>query len=1779
MTANVYSSFLQLREFDDSGKLLAAGTMEFYLAGTTTLGNVYSDAAGTPLVNPVVLNGAGTERIFGDAQAYRLVIRDQDGVLIYEIDNVYPFGQSASGTGAGTIGVALTYNGVRSLPADFDAVVVCGRDYPGDGGQGLFFRSTDTPADNDCTVLAHGATRYIRQYQGLVDPRWAGVVYSTPADQHTAFDAACAVGPVQIAGQIYIDQDYHCTGTFAVLSGGFYSSVTPKLYVEGKILQGAAGMFGSGIEVHFSKGVTDAIRSSWFAGGANQSLCTTYSYDYYFDAYTSVSADLVMPFNYRVDFRAGGMLLTQANVDISIANLVYSGSAQIIKYRSTADVGTVDFGSSYAMLEWFGGVAGYAFGVDNVTAGLAALKSGRVVLAAPYYQIKAAGASWSTGKALYIKSTVPGNTLDINQDVTVTELHVNDTTITGTATLTASGQAYIDHSSLLAVQYRASAVSGTPAVASYMAGSYTVAGTNGMLRRSADLNSWTAATGITDNLSSLAKGAVWVATGEAGRIWKSTDGGATWAAQTVGAATLTRAVYIKGAYILLGPNGQVYTSVDAVAWNSRPVGSASTLRDITFHPSTNLYVVVGTGAYLATSPDLITWTARPLPSQVINDLYTVVAGATGLVASGLLAGAYLRSTDAVTWTVANLPDTTTVYASAASNDTIVLTGANGVVYKSTNSGITFAQQTVAASVPLLCVSWSQGDWVLGAPNGVVYHSTDLIAFTSSFVGAANDVRAAYVSAPVYAIAGSGNSLQISADAVTWTQAVVDNTSYDWNNIRVINGLAWLCGDAGRLFATSDFVSYKAVPGLDASKDVHDIVWNTVASKYTVVGSSGYVVSAPDLFAAAPAWTPANASVTSATLTRAVWTGASYIFGGSNVVVTSPDALTLTLVSNVINGMVYTGSLYIQYGNSGVVLTSPSISGPWTKAISGTTYNLLAGIHQGGTTVLVGANGTCIKSTDGIAWASVSVGTTNQINAIAWNASTSKLGLVASSGKAYQSSDLGTTWTSMYAGALTVDFLGLWARGAEWNICGAGGTWIYSPDASTWTARTTGTAANLYDGTGNQCIGDSGTLLSVATGSVVSFTNVYSVGSVSFRNVLNNTILDSAGKLWNTDATFSFFAGTSTTVPGLRSLCYGAATLYAVGDSTWSSLDSTGHEVWVKVIAQYTSVNDLRWVSGTAYIVGAGGLYASSTNGQAWTYLGATTWVDTKTYYSVEAYQDGLPSVGLADVTAYTRGKYVVAIYTGLIYSGASTSLPVLVAGTINANYATGNTVWTSTAPGTISYSNLRSISSIGATNDSTFDRFAGSISGNVVRSRVSATQPVTVFGDVYVADSVLRKDVNLDPAGRVLIQLSGQNLSMSNTGIETNGALVYSSTSTTVTLNNCYNSGNFSMALSSGAAKVYLNNSKAVRNSTAYSIDGYTLDDSYTWAADSVLSAAATNWTGAVGSVTSNGTQLVVNSPLHLSSDYASANTLRYHLYDSVAHLGGRIKLEIQYPATAPNNVALKASVVHSSATGYKAAQGVVAVFCEAYECGSVTPWPASTANESVTTWCNFWAGYSRILTSDLHLYGNEPLKSMWGDTMETYAKSSYGNAAYLVITNAGTGAIPAGTLIKVSVVHSLPYTYEAYRRYFNDADTGSDHLQNLPRAALAFEGVDRTSREIRTKVQAGGNLATITQYLSQGTVPAGVDAWSTSGAPDVNYPTDKRKLFPLITKAQGVQRLRMHLQALRVLDSSVPNNWGGLSYSLSGTAGLYVPESYEISNDGWYLDTSFTPNSVTFLA
>lgn len=108
--------------FDDKGEPNAAGYIEFYVAGTSTLLDTYTDSTGaTANANPVILNAAGKPpyQIHGtDGTAYKAIIKDASGAVLDTQDSIYP----AISTAAAATTQTLFFNNITAKTANYTVV-------------------------------------------------------------------------------------------------------------------------------------------------------------------------------------------------------------------------------------------------------------------------------------------------------------------------------------------------------------------------------------------------------------------------------------------------------------------------------------------------------------------------------------------------------------------------------------------------------------------------------------------------------------------------------------------------------------------------------------------------------------------------------------------------------------------------------------------------------------------------------------------------------------------------------------------------------------------------------------------------------------------------------------------------------------------------------------------------------------------------------------------------------------------------------------------------------------------------------------------------------------------------------------------------------------------------------------------------------------------------------------------------------------------------------------------------------------------------------------------------------------------------------------------------------------------------------------------------------------------------------------------------------------------------------------------------------------------------
>lgn len=164
----------------NTGAPLASGTVTFYVPGTTTLKNTWSNSAQTILnTNPVVLDSGGRAVIYGSG-AYRQVVKDSNGNVIWD--------QLTSDTSsASNLGWGATSSGTANVQT------ISTGTFTGVDGQTIYFLAGYTnTASMTLNVNGSGATGVLKDGAGgpvfltggeVVAGAVIGVTYSVATGQ------------------------------------------------------------------------------------------------------------------------------------------------------------------------------------------------------------------------------------------------------------------------------------------------------------------------------------------------------------------------------------------------------------------------------------------------------------------------------------------------------------------------------------------------------------------------------------------------------------------------------------------------------------------------------------------------------------------------------------------------------------------------------------------------------------------------------------------------------------------------------------------------------------------------------------------------------------------------------------------------------------------------------------------------------------------------------------------------------------------------------------------------------------------------------------------------------------------------------------------------------------------------------------------------------------------------------------------------------------------------------------------------------------------------------------------------------------------------------------------------------------------------------------------------------------------------------------------------------------------------------------------------------------
>lgn len=1085
--------FIQLREFANDGLLLSGGKIQFYRAGTTTPAPTYQDAhAVTANDNPVILDAGGSAKIFLLPIKYRVVIYDANDVLIHEIDEI---GSGTGGNGDGTFAVVKTYDELRDLDQDFDAVFVLGRDAAGDGAGGWFWKTDSAIADDDGIVLVRQSlTRYKRELSGYIDPVWFGLKYDTTIDQNqyliSAFDASIEYKlPVAIGGNAYLLTDMTVpTGAIVRIYGKIYGPALnpPTVTFENNAVIEYCADGGLAVPVKLGAGCVDgAINSSWFAGGDDVeierlSTISEEGYTVYINKDYELTNDVSFPANLAVDFVAGCKFIADANIDIAISNLLYNGLDQIIRYNNISYIGAVKLGTGYTYLEWFGGSSSEDVDVDNSIPFLACLKSGKLFVHAVdgHYTVKAG--TYTVTNNVEIAGAIPVGVADlsVNEAMPSTIKFVGATiTVAG---LTLNSVRFDGYGTINSTAFSAdnTVISNTVAVGTGLSGAndilsvspqYILVGNSGKIALSSDATTWSNESVGAFAFTSIAyDGKLYVAVGSAGAIYTSIDG-ADWTLRTSGTtANFTRVKYANSKFVAVGAGGVLSSSSDGITWNTQTVASFD-IRSLDWSATNALWIIVGASGTMYRSADLSTWSKKTVTglTGTIYDVHctsakTVIVGANGLV---------YTSADLSTWT-SHIPMTTAglltvkYYADralwvAGSSTGQILTSTNGVNWKivSTYNGLT---DSIYDQIEI------NGQLLFAASTGYLLSTFDLKTFTvTQPVNASTNFGICGKVGKVIAVANAGKIVE-STDLVNWTEQASAPTA-NLLKAKLVNGVYYVLGASGTYLTSYDGSTWTV--RACGSSDLLDIAVNAGNTLFVAVGAGGKIYTSPDPIATTPVWTE-RTSGSSETLTKVLYNASNWwVYGNNGAILKSADGIVWTNMSVAAsafssNGIIINGTVKVYFGaNGNIVSTTDGIT--YVQRVSGTTVNLLSGCYGNSMFVICGQNGVVLTSPDGVTWTLRTSGSSAQLNRVVYG--NSYFAIAGYDSTILKSTD-GISWTNAavsYSGGAfpaNFDFNSIKFLYGNWYAVGNNSAIVYGSDLSSWSPISPDFALLLPPGT-------------------------------------------------------------------------------------------------------------------------------------------------------------------------------------------------------------------------------------------------------------------------------------------------------------------------------------------------------------------------------------------------------------------------------------------------------------------------------------------------------------------------------------------------------------------------------------------------------------------------------------------------------------------------------------------------------------------------------------------
>jgi photosystem II stability/assembly factor-like uncharacterized protein len=281
-------------------------------------------------------------------------------------------------------------------------------------------------------------------------------------------------------------------------------------------------------------------------------------------------------------------------------------------------------------------------------------------------------------------------------------------------------------------------------------------------------------------------GGVGYAVGNGGRIYKTTNSGATWAPQASGTTQNLFGVSVRGANMdnvtVVGNAGTILTTTNGGAtWTTQASGGQD-LTGVSFASnSPTVGVAVGlSGTIRRTTDGGVSWSTVTSPTtesltavKMANQFVGWAVGVNGVILYSNNGGA--------SWSTQTSSTTQVLYDVACFSDfvTAVAVGANGTILRTTNGGASWSTQTSGTSAILYGVSFvslfNSTVSAVGSGGTIRYTSNSGANWTAQTSGTTQDLYSvAFAGDDGVAVGANDTTLRTTNRGSTWTAGTLEN---------------------------------------------------------------------------------------------------------------------------------------------------------------------------------------------------------------------------------------------------------------------------------------------------------------------------------------------------------------------------------------------------------------------------------------------------------------------------------------------------------------------------------------------------------------------------------------------------------------------------------------------------------------------------------------------------------------------------------------------------------------------------------------------------------------------------------------------------------------------------------------------------------------------------------------------------------------------------------------------------------------------------------------------